>query len=145
MAGDGPLRCTAHPPGLRIRAGSYRAADAAVDLRRERGDQGNQLASSVRVPLAELAISNGLLPDLGGVVKMLAEELGPSGTRVNGPLPVRIATDRVRQLDAASGDPDEVHALSPRRFRYAGTANPRSSGELPCSYSPPPLPTSRAR
>jgi 3-oxoacyl-[acyl-carrier protein] reductase len=68
------------------------------------------LASSVRVPLAELAVSNGLFPGLAGVVKMLAEELGPSGTRMNGILPVRIATDRVRQLDALSGDPDEVRA-----------------------------------
>jgi len=68
------------------------------------------LASSVRVPLAELAVSNGLFPGLAGVVKMLAEELGPSGIRMNGILPVRIATDRVRQLDALSGDPDEVRA-----------------------------------
>ncbi|HEY2240755.1 MAG TPA: SDR family oxidoreductase [Streptosporangiaceae bacterium] len=68
------------------------------------------LASSVRVPLAELAISNGLFPGLAGVVKTLAEEIGPSGVRVNGILPVRIATDRVRELDALSGDPDEVRA-----------------------------------
>ena len=68
------------------------------------------LASSVRAPLAELAVSNGLFPALAGVVKMLAEELGPSGIRVNGILPVRIATDRVREVDALSGDPDEVRA-----------------------------------
>jgi len=68
------------------------------------------LASSVRVPLPQLAVSNGLFPGLAGVVKMLAEEVGPSGVRVNGILPVRIATDRVRQLDALSGDPDEVRA-----------------------------------
>ena len=68
------------------------------------------LASSVRVPLAELAISNGLFPGLAGVVKALAEEIGPAGVRVNGILPVRIATDRVRELDALSGDPDEVRA-----------------------------------
>jgi 3-oxoacyl-[acyl-carrier protein] reductase len=68
------------------------------------------LASSVRVPLAELAISNGLFPGLAGVVKTLAGELGPSGIRVNGLLPVRIATDRVRELDALRGDPDEVRA-----------------------------------
>src|SRR6266516_2530385 len=37
------------------------------------------LASSVRVPLAELAISNGLFPGLAGVVKTLAGELGPAG------------------------------------------------------------------
>ena len=68
------------------------------------------LASSVRVPLAELAISNGLFPGLAGVVKTLADELGPAGIRINGLLPVRIATDRVRELDALSGDPDEVRA-----------------------------------
>jgi 3-oxoacyl-[acyl-carrier protein] reductase len=68
------------------------------------------LASSVRVPLAELAISNGLFPGLAGVVKTLAGELGPAGIRVNGVLPVRIATDRVRELDALRGDPDEVRA-----------------------------------
>lgn len=67
-------------------------------------------ASSVRAPLPGLAISNGLFPGLAGVVKMLADEHGPSGVRVNGLLPVRIATDRVRQLDALSGDPDEVRA-----------------------------------
>ena len=49
----------------------------------------------------------------------------PSGTRVNGILPARVATDRARQLDALSGDPDEVRApASPRIFRYADTANP---------------------
>jgi 3-oxoacyl-[acyl-carrier protein] reductase len=68
------------------------------------------LASSVRVPLAELAISNGLFPGLAGVVKTLAGELGPAGIRINGLLPVRIATDRVRELDALRGDPDEVRA-----------------------------------
>jgi 3-oxoacyl-[acyl-carrier protein] reductase len=71
------------------------------------------LASSVRVPLAQLAVSNGLFPGLAGVVKMLADEWGPSGVRINGILPVRIATDRVRQLDAQSGDPDEVRAQVP--------------------------------
>ena len=68
------------------------------------------LAASVRIPLPELAISNGLFPGLAGVVKTLAEDLGPSGIRMNGILPVRIATDRVRQLDALRGDPDEVRA-----------------------------------
>jgi 3-oxoacyl-[acyl-carrier protein] reductase len=68
------------------------------------------LASSVRVPLTELAISNGLFPGLAGVVKTLAGEVGPAGVRINGLLPVRIATDRVRELDALRGDPDEERA-----------------------------------
>jgi 3-oxoacyl-[acyl-carrier protein] reductase len=62
------------------------------------------LASSVRVPLARLPISNGLFPALAGVAKTLASELGPAGVRINGLLPVRIATDRVREFDALSGD-----------------------------------------
>jgi 3-oxoacyl-[acyl-carrier protein] reductase len=68
------------------------------------------LAASVRTPLPGLALSNGLFPGLAGVVKALADEHGPSGIRINGLLPVRIATDRVRQLDALLGDPDEVRA-----------------------------------
>ena len=68
------------------------------------------LAASVRAPIARLPVSNGLFPGLAGVVKSLAEELGPSGVRINGLLPARIATDRVREFDALSGDPDEVRA-----------------------------------
>ena len=68
------------------------------------------LAGSVRAPLAQLPISNGLFPGLAGVVKTLADEFGPAGIRINGLLPVRIATDRVREFDALSGDPDEVRA-----------------------------------
>jgi 3-oxoacyl-[acyl-carrier protein] reductase len=88
------------------------------------------LASSVRVPLAELAISNGLFPGLAGVVKMLAEELGPSGTRVNGILPVRIATDRVRQLDSLSGDPDEVRARKSEEIPLRRYGEPDEFGRV---------------
>jgi 3-oxoacyl-[acyl-carrier protein] reductase len=62
------------------------------------------LSSSVRAPLADLAISNGLRPGLAMVAKTLADELGPAGVRVNGLLPGRIGTERVAELDAATGD-----------------------------------------
>src|SRR5256886_13105046 len=88
------------------------------------------LASSVRVPLAELAVSNGLFPGLAGVVKVLAEELGPSGIRVNGILPVRIATDRVRQLDALSGDPDEVRARKSEEIPLRRYGEPAEFGRI---------------
>ena len=88
------------------------------------------LAASVRVPLAELAVSNGLFPGLAGVVKMLAEELGPSGTRMNGILPVRIATDRVRQLDALSGDPDEVRARKSEDIPLRRYGEPEEFGRV---------------
>jgi 3-oxoacyl-[acyl-carrier protein] reductase len=64
------------------------------------------LSSSVRAPIAGLAISNGLRPGLAMVAKTLADELGPAGVRVNGLLPGRIGTERVTELDAASGDPE---------------------------------------
>jgi len=88
------------------------------------------LASSVRVPLAELAISNGLFPALAGVVKMLANELGPSGVRMNGILPVRIATERVRELDALSGDPDEVRARKSQDIPLRRYGEPEEFGRV---------------
>jgi 3-oxoacyl-[acyl-carrier protein] reductase len=88
------------------------------------------LASSVRVPLAELAISNGLFPGLAGVVKTLADELGPAGIRMNGILPVRIATDRVRELDALSGDPDQVRARLSERIPLRRYGEPEEFGRV---------------
>ncbi len=64
------------------------------------------LSSSVRAPLANLAVSNGLRPGLAMVAKTLADELGPNGVRVNGLLPGRVGTERVAELDASTGDAD---------------------------------------
>jgi 3-oxoacyl-[acyl-carrier protein] reductase len=79
------------------------------------------LSSSVRAPLPQMAISNGLRPGLAMVAKTLADELGPRGVRVNGLLPGRIATERVAELDASTGDPEaarrEAEATIPLR-RY---------------------------
>jgi 3-oxoacyl-[acyl-carrier protein] reductase len=87
------------------------------------------LAASVRAPLPGLAISNGLFPGLAGVVKTLADEHGPSGIRVNGLLPVRIATDRVRQLDALSGDPDDVRARLSQNIPLRRYGEPAEFGQ----------------
>jgi 3-oxoacyl-[acyl-carrier protein] reductase len=64
------------------------------------------LSTSVRAPIANLAVSNGLRPGLAMVAKMLADELGPRDIRVNGLLPGRVGTQRVAELDEATGDPD---------------------------------------
>jgi 3-oxoacyl-[acyl-carrier protein] reductase len=77
------------------------------DIGRELGDGGAiayVLSSSVRSPIPALAISNGLRPGLAMVAKNLADELGPRGVRVNGLLPGRVETDRVRYLDEQTGD-----------------------------------------
>ncbi|HET8602220.1 MAG TPA: SDR family oxidoreductase [Segeticoccus sp.] len=64
------------------------------------------LSTSVKSPVAGLAISNGLRPGLAMTAKTLADECGPAGDRVNVVLPGRIDTDRVKQLDDATGDPE---------------------------------------
>jgi len=101
-------------PGAGASPGAEAGAGAAAGAGDARAGTGGSivfvLAASVRAPLPGLGISNGLFPGLAGVVKALADEHGPAGVRVNGVLPVRIATDRVRQLDALAGDPDEVRA-----------------------------------
>jgi len=63
------------------------------------------LSTTAKSPAGDLAISNGFRPGLGMVVKQLADEVGPHGVRVNGLLPGRIATDRIRELDAHRTDP----------------------------------------
>lgn len=70
------------------------------------------LSSSVKAPIPGLAASNGLRPGLAMLVKQLADELGPVGTRVVGLLPGRVETDRTRHLDALSGDAEAARARS---------------------------------
>jgi 3-oxoacyl-[acyl-carrier protein] reductase len=68
------------------------------------------LSSSVRAPIPNLTISNGLRPGLAMVAKTLADELGPRGIRVNGLLPGRVGTARVAELDASTGDAEAAKA-----------------------------------
>jgi 3-oxoacyl-[acyl-carrier protein] reductase len=91
----------------------------AVRLAREVGaelGEGGSLAfvlsSSVRSPLPNLTISNGLRPGLAMVAKTLADELGSRGVRVNGLMPGRIGTERVAELDASTGDPEAARAAA---------------------------------
>ena len=87
---------------LRIARAAATAIDEAADV--EGGSLLFVLSSSVRAPIANLAVSNGLRPGLAMAAKTLADELGPRGIRVNGLLPGRIGTERVAELDAAGGD-----------------------------------------
>ena len=88
------------------------------------------LSSSVRAPLPEMAISNGLRPGLAMVAKTLADELGPKGVRVNGLLPGRIATDRVAELDASTGDPDEARRRAEASIPLGRYGEPEEFGAV---------------
>ena len=80
--------------------GALRICRAVVDALPERGGSlALVLSSSVKSPVGGLAASNGLRPGLAMLAKTMADELGPRGIRVNGLLPGRVATDRLRELD----------------------------------------------
>lgn len=68
------------------------------------------LSTSVTQPISGLGISNGLRPGLAMVAKELADELGPVGVRVNVVLPGRFDTERIRQVEEATGDPAAARA-----------------------------------
>lgn len=88
------------------------------------------LSSSVRAPLADMAVSNGLRPGLAMVAKTLADELGPRGVRVNGLLPGRIATDRVAELDALTGDADAARAAAEATIPLRRYGEPEEFGAV---------------
>ncbi len=85
--------------------GALRVARAAAREITQGGSLAFVLSSSVRSPIAGLAVSNGLRPGLAMVAKTLADELGPRAIRVNGLLPGRVDTDRIRELEAGSSRP----------------------------------------
>jgi len=142
---DGALISVGGPPGGTVMGTSddaWRAAFesvflGAVRLARTLGDELGEggsiafvLSSSVRSPIDSLAISNGLRPGLAGVAKSLADELGPRGIRVNGLLPGRISTGRVRELDARRGDPDEVRTALSRQIPLGRYGTPEEFGRV---------------
>ena len=72
------------------------------------------LSTSVKAPVDGLAASNGLRPGLAMLAKTMADELGPQGVRVNGLLPGKVLTDRLRELGA--GDDDVPSEIPLRRY-----------------------------
>jgi 3-oxoacyl-[acyl-carrier protein] reductase len=94
------------------------------------GSLGLVLSSSVRAPLPEMAISNGLRPGLAMVAKTLADELGPRGVRVNGLLPGRIATERVAELDASTGDPEAARRAAEAAIPLGRYGEPEEFGAV---------------
>jgi 3-oxoacyl-[acyl-carrier protein] reductase len=84
--------------------GAVRLATTVADALDDGGSIAFVLSTSVKAPIPDLGLSNGLRPGLAMAAKTLADELGPRGIRVNGLMPGRVDTDRVQELDAQSGD-----------------------------------------
>ncbi|MFH9980629.1 SDR family oxidoreductase [Streptomyces sp. NPDC017179] len=108
--------------------GAVRLARAAAAELEPGGVVGFVLSGSVYEPIAGLTISNGLRPGLAGFAKSLADELGPRGIRVVGVLPGRIDTDRVRELDALSADPQATRAAAESRVPLRRYGKPEEFG-----------------
>lgn len=110
--------------------GAVRLARAAAAELEPGGVIGFVLSASVYEPIPGLTISNGLRPGLAGFAKSLADELGPRGIRVLGLLPSRIDTDRVRELDALSADPEATRAANEARIPLRRYGTPAEFGKV---------------
>ncbi|MYS89245.1 MULTISPECIES: SDR family oxidoreductase [Streptomyces] len=110
--------------------GAVRLARAASAELEAGGVIGFVLSGSVYEPIPGLTISNGLRPGLAGFAKSLSDELGPRGVRVVGVLPGRIDTDRVRELDALSADPEATRAASESRIPLRRYGSPEEFGRV---------------
>jgi 3-oxoacyl-[acyl-carrier protein] reductase len=88
------------------------------------------LSTSVKTPIGGLAASNGLRPGLAMLVKQLADELGPDGTRVVGLLPGRVATERLQHLDSLSDDPDAARARAEAAIPLRRSGRPDEFGRV---------------
>jgi 3-oxoacyl-[acyl-carrier protein] reductase len=119
---DGALISVGGPPAGEITAVTdemWRSAFETVFLGAVRtaravasgiGEDGGALAfvlsGSAAAPLPAMALSNGLRPGLAMLARELAVELAPKSIRVNGLMPGRIDTDRMRELDSRGGRTD---------------------------------------
>jgi 3-oxoacyl-[acyl-carrier protein] reductase len=110
--------------------GAVRLAREVGGALRSGGSLALVLSSSVHAPLPQMAISNGLRPGLAMVAKTLADELGPRGVRVNGLLPGRIATDRVAELDASTGDADAARRAAEATIPLGRYGEPEEFGAV---------------
>ncbi|MFI9779724.1 SDR family oxidoreductase [Streptomyces sp. NPDC051956] len=117
--------------------GAVRLARSAAAELGEGGVIGFVLSGSVHEPIPGLTISNGLRPGLAGFAKSLADELGPRGIRVLGLLPARIDTDRVRELDGLSADPEATRAANEARIPLRRYGRPEEFGRAAAFFLSP--------
>jgi len=115
---------------LRLAKAVLSATDAAVSVT-------IVLSTSVRSPIAGLAVSNGLRPGLAMAAKTLADEYGHNGSRVNVVLPGRIATDRMQQLDEASGDAEASRRRNSANIPLGRYGEPEEFGRVAAFITSP--------
>ena len=110
--------------------GPLRLVRALVPHLGEGAAIGFVLSTSVRQPLEGLAVSNGLRPGLAMTAKGLSDELAPRGIRVLGLMPGTIATDRIAEIEAASGDPAGTRARAEAAIPLGRVGRPEEFGRV---------------
>lgn len=111
--------------------GAVRIARAVVgSLGEDGGSLAFVLSSSVKVPIDGLAASNGLRPGLAMLAKTMADELGPRNVRVNGFMPGRIDTDRVRELDGEGAKGRRAREEAEKRIPLRRYGDPAEFGRV---------------
>jgi 3-oxoacyl-[acyl-carrier protein] reductase len=88
------------------------------------------LSTSVRVPIPNLGISNGLRPGLAAVAKEMSDEYGPRRVRVLSLLPGRFATERMRELQASAPDPDAAARATAAEIPLRRLGEPTEFGRV---------------
>lgn len=105
------------------------------------GEQGGSLlfvlSSAASAPIPGLATSNGLRPGLAMLVRQMSVELAARGVRVNGLLPGRFDTDRVRELDARSGRAETVRRRRESTIPLGRYGDPVEFGAVAAFVSSP--------
>jgi 3-oxoacyl-[acyl-carrier protein] reductase len=76
----------------------------------------NITSSSVREPIANLALSNAVRPGVIGWAKTLARELGPDGVTVNSIAPGRIDTERLHEVYPDGPTEADLEGIALRRI-----------------------------
>jgi 3-oxoacyl-[acyl-carrier protein] reductase len=87
----------------------------------------NIASSSVREPIANLALSNSVRPGVIGWAKTLAGEVGPRGITVNSIAPGRIETERLAEVYPNGPTEADLEAIPLRRL-----GQPREIGDVVC-------------
>lgn len=85
-----------------------------------RGRIVNITSSSVRQPIASLALSNAVRPGVIGWAKTLAGEIGPQKITINSIAPGRIDTPRLAEVYADRSRAADLEEIPLRRFGQAG-------------------------
>lgn len=78
-------------------------------------------------PVAHIALSNALRPAVAGLMKTLANELGPQGVTVNCVAPGRLATARLEHLYPSGPTDADLADIPLRRW-----GDPRELGDVVC-------------